>query len=195
MGEKANVNTVELTDGRVVDFVGKRRMLKTSGVSDDGKVQVQLDFVNGETRLFTVPDSLTQKFMAHGAEQKLGDEIAGVTDIDDAIQAIDELINRLYDGEWSQKRAGGGGAGGSVLARALMEALGKTREDVTAFLKNKSHAEKMALRGNARIKPIIDRIEAEKAAKAGTTVDTDALLDDLDAGKLGGVPEAEASSE
>ena len=74
---ETQVETVTMTDGRVVDFAGKRKLLKESSVSADGKVQVRLDFRNGETRLFTLPDSLLTKFAAHGAEQKLGDEIAG----------------------------------------------------------------------------------------------------------------------
>ena len=53
----------------------------------------------------------TTKFAAHGAEQKLGDEIAGLEDVDDCVIAIDSLIDRLYNGEWSVKREAGGMAG------------------------------------------------------------------------------------
>ena len=171
--------TVTMTDGRLVDFAGKRKLLKESSVNADGKVQVRLDFRNGETRLFTLPDALLNKFAAHGAEQKLGDEIAGLTDTEDCVLAVDELIDRLYNGEWSVKREANGMAGTSVLVRALVEHTGKTVEHIKQFLNGKSQAEKVALRNNPKIKPIVERIEAEKASKKAN-VDTDAMLGELE---------------
>lgn len=182
------VESVKMEDNRVVDFPGKRKLLKESFVTDDGKVQVRLDFRNGATRLFTIPDNLMAKFAAHGAEQKLGDEIAGLkgadgkeADIDDAVLAVDELIDRLYNGEWNQRKEANGLAGTSVLIRALVELYNgaKSVEQVKAFLKDKTQAEKLALRQSARVKPIVERLEAEKAAK-GQKVDADALLAGLD---------------
>lgn len=172
------IETVTMTDGRVVDFAGKRKLLKESSVTADGKVQVRLDFRNGETRLFTIPDSLASKFAAHGAEQKLGDEIAGLEDVGDCVLAVDELIDRLYNGEWGVKREANGMAGTSTLLKALVEHTGKTVEQIKTFLAGKSQAEKVALRNNPKIKPIVQRIEDEKAAKK-TNVDTDALLGEL----------------
>ena len=64
------------------------------------------------------------------------------------------------------KREGGGFAGVSVLMLALMEHSAKDEATVKAFLKPKSHAEKMALRSHPPIKVIVERLEAEKAAKA-----------------------------
>ena len=176
---ETQVETVTMTDGRVVDFAGKRKLLKESSVNADGKVQVRLDFRNGETRLFTLPDALLNKFAAHGAEQKLGDEIAGLTDTEDCVLAVDELIDRLYNGEWSVKREANGMAGTSVLVRALVEHTGKTVEQIKQFLNGKSQAEKVALRNNPKIKPIVERIEAEKACKKAN-VDTDAMLGELE---------------
>jgi len=176
---ETQVETVSMTDGRVVDFAGKRKLLKESSVNADGKVQVRLDFRNGETRLFTLPDNLLNKFAAHGAEQKLGDEIAGLTDTEDCVLAVDELIDRLYNGEWSIKREANGMAGTSVLVRALVEHTGKTVEQIKQFLNGKSQAEKVALRNNPKIKPIVERIEAEKASKKAN-VDTDAMLGELE---------------
>ncbi len=176
---ETQVETVTMTDGRVVDFAGKRKLLKESSVTADGKVQVRLDFRNGETRLFTVPDALLLKFAAHGAEQKLGDEIAGLNDVEDCVLAVDELIDRLYNGEWSVKREANGMAGTSVLVRALVEYTGKTVEQIKQFLSGKSQAEKVALRNNPKIKPIVERIEAEKASKKAN-VDTDAMLGELE---------------
>ena len=176
---ETTVETVTMTDGRIVDFAGKRKLLKESSVNAEGKVAVRLDFRNGETRLFTIPDTLLNKFAAHGAEQKLGDEIAGLTDTEDCVLAVDELIDRLYNGEWSVKREANGMAGTSVLVRALVEHTGKTVEQIKQFLNGKSQAEKVALRNNPKIKPIVERIEAEKASKKAN-VDTDALLGELE---------------
>ena len=183
--KKTEVATITMTDGRVVDFPGKRKLQKESILVGDS-VQVRLDFRNGETRLFTVPDNLMAKFAAHGAEQKLGDELAGLkgadggdADIDDCVLAIDELIDRLYNGEWGVKREANGMAGTSVLLKALVESTGKTVEQIKVFLTGKSQAEKVALRNNAKLRPIIERIEAEKVAKA-SKVDTDAMLAELE---------------
>ncbi len=177
--QEPQIETVTMEDGRVVDFPGKRKLLKTSQISGDGAVQVRLDFRTGDTRLFTIPDAMLAKFAAHGAEQKLGDEIAGLDDTADCVLAIDELIDRLYNGEWGVKRETSGMAGTSVLLRALVESTGKSAEQIKAFLSTKTHAEKTALRGNAKLKPIIDRLEAEKAARKASTVDTEGLLAEL----------------
>lgn len=177
------IESVTMDDGRVVEFAGKRKLLKESFV-ENGAVKVRMDFRNGETRLFTIPASLSDKFAAHGAEQKLGDEIAGLEDLDDAVLAIDDLMDRLNKGEWNQKREGGSMSGTSILARALAEHTGKSMEEIKVFLGKKTQAEKVALRGNPKVKPIVERLEAEKAAKGISKIDTDSLLGELDG--LGG---------
>jgi hypothetical protein len=175
--KKPEGEMVRMVDDRIVEFAGKRKLLKESFVAADGRVQTRLDFRNGESRLFTVPESLLAKFAGHGAEQKLGDEIAGLDDVDDCVIAVDELIERLYNGEWGIKREANGLAGTSALLKALIELSGKPREEVAALLKTKTQAEKMALRANAKVKVIIDRIEAEKTK--GSKVDTEAILSQL----------------
>ena len=181
--QEPQVATVKMDDGRVVDFAGKKQLLKDSFVGADGSVQVRLDWRNGETRIFTIPQSLLAKFAAHGAEQKLGDEIAGLkkadgseADIEDKVLAIDDLIERLNAGEWNTRKESSGMAGTSVLIRALVELYSKPVSEIKSFLKDKTQAEKMALRNNGKIKPIVERLEAERQAKAGSKVDSDALL-------------------
>lgn len=172
--------------GRLVEFTGKRKLLKDSFVDGKG-IGVRLDFVNGQSREFRLPEALIEKFAAHGAEQKLGDELAGVDDIDDCVMAIDDLIDRLYEGNWTAKREANAMAGASILAKALCEQSGKDLAVVRAYLSNKTHAEKVALRNNAAIAPIVARLEAAKNAKkkAAPAVDTDSLLADLAAGNVG----------
>ena len=77
------------------------------------------------------------------------------------------------------KRDGNGMAGTSVLVRALCELKGKSVEEIKTFLADKSQADKVALRNNTKVKPIVDRIEAEKAAKKGAGVDTEAMLEGI----------------
>jgi hypothetical protein len=187
--QETQITTVTMTDGRIVEFAGKRKLLKSSQVTADGQIQVRLDFVNGATRLFTIPVAMVAKFAAHGAEQKLGDEISGLkgenggeADIDDCVLTMDELIDRLYEGEWGVKREANGLAGTSILIRAMVElyAGAKTVQDVKAFLKDKTVAEKKALRLNAKIRPIVERLEAEKLSKSAVgQIDSDALLDSI----------------
>ena len=177
---KTEITSVTMDDGRVVDFPGKRRLLKESIFLADGTVQIRMDFRNGETRLFTVPTGLLARFAAHGAEQKLGDETAGLDDIDDAVLAVDELMDRLAKGEWAVRKEGAGLGGTSVLLRALIEAYPtKTKDELRNFLSPKTQAEKLALRESSRLKPIIARLEAEKAQK-GPKIDTEALLGGLE---------------
>jgi hypothetical protein len=181
------VNSIKMQDGTVVDFPGKRKMQKSSFKADDGSLKVRLDFINGEVRVVTLAPTLVEKYALHGAEQKLGDETAGETDVDDMVLAIDQLVGRLDKGEWTVSREAGGMSGTSILVKALVEYNGRSVESVKQFLSDKTQAQKMALRGalkpNAQgvtLKSIVDRLEAEKLAK-GTKVDTDELLAGFDA--------------
>lgn len=187
------VEKVTMLDGtgRVVEFVGvKRRMLKESFFPEDGSTPyVRLDFRNGETRSFKIPQELLFRFAAHGAEQKLGDATAGIEDVDDMVLEVDEIIERLNKFEWSVKREGGGMSGTSVLLKALLEVsettakakgtVAKTLDEIKIFLKARSPAEKVALRNAPALRPIIERLEAEKLSKAAK-VDTGALLAGLE---------------
>lgn len=173
--------SVQMTDGRIVEFSGKRKILKSSTIKEDGTVVVRLDFRNGQTRDFTIPTVLLLKFAAHGAEQKLGDEAAGIESVDDSVFAIDALISNLNEGKWGVERDKSGFAGMSILAKALAEVSGKTAEQVRDYLTSKTPAEKAALRNTEKLKPVIQRLEAEKAAKAtgANKIDAGALLEEL----------------
>jgi len=172
--------TVTMDDGRVLEFNAKQKLIKTTELTDYG-LKARLDFVNGKTLNFMCDLSdLMGQFALHGADQKLGDEIAGIKEIDDCVLAAEGLIARLEKGEWAKERSSNGMAGTSVLLKALMEFNGKDVATVKAFLADKTQAQKLALRSNPKIKPIVDRIEAEKAAnKTGPVIDTDSLLEEL----------------
>jgi hypothetical protein len=181
MAQAAEKIAVTMEDGRVVEFGQKQKMIKTSSI-DGSYVETRFDFANGKSLLF-IPSNANIKLvlMAHGAEQKIGDETAGVEEIDDCVLAVEAMIARLDKGEWSKERQKNGMAGTSVLIRALVESSGKPVEAVKAFLADKTQAQKLALRNNPKIKVIVDRLEAEKASKkpAAAAIDTDALLGEL----------------
>lgn len=179
MAEAAEKTPVTLEDGRIAEFGKKQKLIKNSTIAADGTISLELIFVNGAVRNFVLPTNLLAKFAAHGAEQKLGDAIAGEANIDDAVIAVDDLIARLNEGEWTVRRAAGEFTGTSILLKALVEASGKSVEEVKAYLSTKSQKEKQALRRNEKIRPIIERLEAESASKSASKVDTDALLGEL----------------
>lgn len=173
---------VTMSDGRVVEFNKKQKLVKTSTIAEDGSVSVRLDFSNGQTRDFAVLSEMTARFAAHGAEQKLGDAIAGETDVNDAVESVDDLLKRLNAGEWTITRSAGAFAGTSILIQALVEASGKDVAAIRAFLENKTQSEKLALRRSDKLKPIIERLESDKASKNKNAVDTDSLLGELGLG-------------
>lgn len=191
---------VKMKDGRTVEFVGKRKLLKETlidegkiAVSGDtamlskGAVTVRLDFRNGETRTYHPALGLLAKHVGHGGEQKLGDETAGVEDVEDMVVAVDDLIKQLGEGNWSVAREGGGFAGASVVIRAIMEAAGKSQDDVKAFLQKKLDSVAGLTRAQLYAsfrKPgtktgiIIERLEKEKLSKE-SKIDADAALSEL----------------
>lgn len=173
--------TVTMEDGRVVDFPGKRKLLKESGQLADGSLGVRIDFINGKSIKFQLPAQLINQFALHGAEQKLGDAAAGSEDIDDAFEAVSELALRLGRGEWTaERKAGNGLSGASTLVKALCQVYpNKTPEQIREFLSKKTHAEKLALRNSEKVLPVVQALEAAKTKKA-TVVDTDAMLADLE---------------
>lgn len=185
--KETQITTVTMKDGRVVDFPGKRKLLKEN-IEVNGVPGVRLDFINGESREVVITIGATEgnsngllaTLAQHGLKQKLGDETAGVEDIDDQVMAVDDLIDRLAKGDFTQQRSADGLAGASILLKALIEVTGKDAEVVKGFLKDKTAAEKKALRNDPKVAPVVQRLEAEKAAKSkGPSVDTDALLSQL----------------
>lgn len=208
--KKPEVTKVNMTDGREVEFAGKRRVNKETLIDDSkiivdgdtitlapGAVSVRMDFINGQTRTMPLPLQLIPNFAGHGGEQKFGDELAytpkagePAASVDDFVQWIDELNERIQGGSWNAIReAGEGGvAGASIVVRALMEASGKTQEEVKAFLQKKlddakARQQKLSRKElydsfrnpNSKVGQIIDRMQKEQLAKA-SAVDADAEL-------------------
>lgn len=183
--EKTPVTEVTMEDGRVLGFAGKRKLIKE--VLEDS-MSVRFNFANGAVRTFSVPDSLAPRLALHGAAQKIGDETAGVQEVEDMVEAVDDIMSRLSKGEWGITRAAGDSfAGASVVVRAICEATGKSVETVKAFLAKKLESTpgltRKALYDSFRnpatqTGQIIKRLEEEKLAKT-SAVDADAALAEL----------------
>ena len=202
--------TVQMEDGRTVDFPedtkAKKSWVYRSGGTADGAlteddetetkegdktvvtsnglpVGVRWDFVNGKTRTVLISDipAVQAQATCHGISQKGGDEYASEKDVDDAVLAFDDLMDRMKgpNGKWTERREGGGFGGASVLAKAIMEIFKLDETQVREYLRGLKPQEKMALRQAPELKPTIEKLEAEKAA--GAKVDTKALLGKLQA--------------
>lgn len=208
--KKAEVQLVKMEDGREVGFAGKRRINKETLIDEgkilvegdtvtlqSGAVSVRMDFRNGKTRTFPLQLNLLPKFAGHGAEQKYGDELASPADKplseDDMVLAVEDLFSQLNTEGWYAAREGGGGvAGASVVVLAIMEASGKTQEQVKAFLQGKLDAAKAAgqklsrkelydsfRNPNSKVGQIVKRLEEERLAK-DSKVDADQALNELE---------------
>lgn len=196
--KKTEYVKVKMQDGREVDFPTKRKLI-SSILLENSDVYVQIDYVNGETRKYQVPPQHLLYAAGHGYKQKLQDWVAGLkdesgnpADPDDVVLEIDQLHDRLVGSEdWNTVSEGGGAGGGSIIIKAVMEHTGKTLDQVKAWLNDKLAAAEAAgqkltrqalyasLRGSAKLKPIIDRLEAEKNAKRKDVFDADAHLSEL----------------
>lgn len=200
---KTEYTQVQLTDGRTVQFAGKRKVNKETVVDESkimidgdvmqiqaGAISVRMDFRNGETRTMPLPLSLLAQFAGHGGEQKYGDELATTADKplseDDMVIAIDDLNALIQSGKWGAGRASGGGgvSGASVVVQAICQATGKDLATVKAFLQKKLDADKdlsrRALYDSFRVAgtktgQIIKALEDAKLQKAAK-VDADAEL-------------------
>lgn len=184
------VESVKMSDGRVVDFVGKKRLDKETIIEGDA-VKVRLDFRNGTTRTFVCPQGLVLRAAGHGLEQKLGDETAGEDKLDDMILAVDELMARLAKGEWTTVRAAGDSfSGASIVIRALVEVTKKPVETIKAFLQGKLDAAKAKGETLSR-KALYDSFR-NPATEVGKKIRE---LEDADRAKSGGFDAAGALSE
>jgi hypothetical protein len=200
--KKTEVETVKMDDGRIVEFAGKRRINKDT-TFDAEHIFIRFDFRSGETRTFKTPHGQTDlqdptilgvlKAAGHGLEQKLGDELAGEKELEDAVEKLDQLMLRLEtkglrEGWTLGKEEGTGFAGASVLARALVEVTGQDIRAVRLYLNDLDNKTKLALRGDPTVAPAIRRVEeeraaraAERGAKAAAPVDTASILATLKA--------------
>jgi hypothetical protein len=183
-GDVKMAETTKVTgeDGNVYEFSEKAKVKKQSYITDDGVIVTKFVFRNGAVRTHkTQPgDALLKRLAMHGADQKFGDEFAGVDDVEDCVLAFDSMSGRLARGEWSERKAGEGVAGTSLLARALSEHTGKSLDEVKAKLKDADPKVKAAAARQPKVAEIIARLKAERDAKKGVTaVDAEAAVSEI----------------
>lgn len=108
----------------------------------------------------------------HGASQKGGDSYAGaaaaVKDSDMSLTdyiltTVQGVIDQLYNDDWTV-RVGGAGPRITDLARALAEAYGVSEAEAAEKVGEIDADTKKAVRKHPAIKPILDRLAAERAA-------------------------------
>ena len=207
---KTEVRAVTMSDGRVVNFGGKRKLNKSHIIDEalievdeaSGVIQIQagavkcrMDFENGETRTWALPLKQIARLAGHGAEQKLGDNLASSASdpmsTEDMVVATDELMGDLDADKWGKGRAEGGGgvAGAALIIQAIMEASGKDQATVKAFLDAKLAKDPALTRpalynsfkvAGTKTGIIFARLQSEKLAK-GAKVDADSALAEMDA--------------
>jgi hypothetical protein len=197
--KKTEYTDVKMSDGRDVKFAGKRKVQRevVKGENDE-PVGVRFDYVNGATQTINfseIPRATTLELLAHGVSQKVGDEAAGVDKVEDIVLSHADMMDRLKKGEfYAARQPGDSFAGASLVIKAIVEATGKSIDDVKVFLDKKleqakakgeklSRAELYASFRNPKSKTgqIIERLEKEERSKA-SKVDADALLDEVGVG-------------
>lgn len=171
---------IQMDDGRIVQFNSRAKM-RTNIILENGTATIIADFSNGQTLSFAIPlpadlTELQAKLFQFALKEKTHNQIAGVSDVADCYIAVRELFDLFAAGKWTAERKAGEGQGSSTLQKAIMDVYGKTADQAYQFLRDKTHAQKMALRAHAKLAPVIQRLEA---AKASTKVNVDDLLGEL----------------
>jgi hypothetical protein len=191
------VVAVTMEDGRVVEFTGKRAMLKEVIVGE-GTAAVRFDFRNGQTITAQVPAQHLLYSAGHGYAQKLGDEVAGAKNDDgtpmndeDRFLAVEALHQRLQGSDdWNKGGEGGGSVSGAgIVLKAVMEVSGKDLAGAKAFVDAiladaEAKGQKLSRQAlyasfrvaTSRTGKVIARLEAEKGASKAPAIDSDSLF-------------------
>lgn len=194
--KEVTYTTIEMEDGRKVSFPGDRRVSKSVTFdTDTNVVTLRIDVRNGKTYTLRSDELAVEtnlQALGHGLSQKVGDEWASVKELDDISLTAEAIIKQLKEVGWAaQREAGDSMSGASVVIRAIAELKSTTVEKVKAFLQGKLDAakakgEKLSRqelyasfrKPGSKTYAIIQRLEAEKA---GNKVDSDDLLEEMEA--------------
>lgn len=148
-------------------------------------------FANGDeirVNRHDLPADVQLQAFWHGIKQKIADGAAIARDtetgrsasLDDKIYAMRQIARRLSI-SWNAISEGGAGNAGGWLLKALCELYpAKTREQLQTYLAGKTDKEKAALRADAKIAPVIQRLKDTAGATASKGIDTDSLLGELE---------------
>jgi hypothetical protein len=140
------------------------RLTKTAVMVNGVLSHLALTFADGTTRTVEVPPAVREQAIAYGALSKIGGLTSKEQTLDELKAEVEALVERWSDGEWAERSEGGQGT--SIIQKALMEARGKSANEVAEFLKTKTMAQKVEMKSLPMLAPIVARLEAEEAAKA-----------------------------
>ena len=134
---------------------------------EDGTITFAFEDDTKEVFELSKAEALVRHLALHGASQKIGDEYSSAGSKPDPLAyakaCVQDMIERLYRGDWKQASAGiGKRANQFVLAFA--EASGLSVEEAAAHIDGLEEEEKKALQAKPKIKAIILRMRAEAAA-------------------------------
>ena len=157
---KGETVVVQMQDGRELFFNTNRPVQRTASVAETAAT-IHLDFINGEVENIT----FHQGVPTYNALAALGlvTYFAGMNtpaDVKKAFEALKKGPEAVILPKADPL------AGASLLTRAVMEAKGKQRSTVEAFLAGKSRQELHAIRTSASVAPIYKRLQAEQGVRA-----------------------------
>lgn len=146
----------------------------TFGFNDGSSVTIPRNALTAEVE---------ERALFHGIKQKVADAAAIPRDTvtgrsandADKIRAMRAVVERLLAGTWAVSGGGGVSSDKMFLIRAMAEYSGKSLEEAREFVEDKTKTQQTALMGNAKIKPIIDRMRAESVGN----IDSDDLLEEF----------------
>ncbi len=155
-----------------------------------------LNFLSGQELSLSLanlsPEILKQAAL-HGLKQKLVDAAAIARDPtsglsatpEDKYQAVKSVFDRITkaDGTWNAIREGEARAHGGMFVRALMELTKQDRDQVNAYIEKLTKEQVAAMKKNASVLEVMQRMEREAAAEKGA--DSDNLLAALASGVIG----------
>lgn len=123
---------------------------------------LSLKFADGSTKTVEIPAAVREQAVAYGALAKIGGLTSREQTLDELKTEVDSLVSRWNTGEWAERNEGGSGT--SIIQKALMEARGKTADEVAAFLATKTMKQKNEMKSLPSLVAIVARLEAEEAA-------------------------------
>ena len=128
------------------------------------------DFANGETRTLdamTLDQSIRDRAVVHGLEQKIRDSYAGAKTPDEALGMADKVLDTLRGGEWSAKREGGMAEGSiEILARAMVNAwaskgIEKSYDETLELVKGMDKEGRAAIRSRESVAIELAKLKAK----------------------------------
>lgn len=186
MQTKPKSNTVTTT---TVDATGRVITFTVRGAGPEGKD------ASFEVDVSTLSEANRNRALLHGITQRISDRAAMARNTTtgkaaspaDKFQAMKSLADHYTSGaaDWSPARADGATGLDSIMLAAVVEATGKTHEEIRVMIQTQSTAKGVtpkaflaALAGSKLVAPIVARIRGEQAG-----VDGDELLADMMGGE------------